>query len=178
MTRTLAEELPRLPDPTAARARLFLSSPPWPAGGRRRGSISDRARKEPAACLCKGGVAISTEPCSDHRSQRRRREIPRIQIWLLRPGYPHPGKRPCLRKEDDLQTTRTPAPLLHLPPPAKPARLASDRPRTPVEGLRNCRVEESQGGDVPVNELEWAKWINHKCRTGVLLVSNLSFNKM
>jgi hypothetical protein len=99
-TRTLAEELPRLPDPTTTRASLFLSSPPQPARGRRHSSSSARARKEPAASLLKGGAVSSTAPCSDHQSQRRRRKNPRIPIWLLRSGHPHPGKEalPTIRR--------------------------------------------------------------------------------
>jgi hypothetical protein len=83
--RTLAEEepLPLPPDLTAANVGLFLSSPPRPAGGRRQRRGAAREGKQHAAELFKGEPALSASLCSDHRSQRRRKENPRAQIWPL-----------------------------------------------------------------------------------------------
>jgi hypothetical protein len=146
--RTLAEEepLPPLPDLTAASAGLFLSSPPRPAGGRRQRRGTAREGKQHATELFKGEPALSAALCSDHRSQRRRKENPRAQIWPLRSEHLHLGRRPKLRTEENLAATRTPAPPLRLPPPATPARLASVRAEPPVGRLRNCSEERESGG--------------------------------
>jgi hypothetical protein len=146
---TLAEEepLPLPPDLTAASAGLFLFSPPRPVGGRRQRRGTAREGKQLAAKLFEGEPTLSATLCSDHRSQMRRKENPRAQIWPLRSEHLHLSKRPKLTTEGNLQATRTPAPPLRLPPPATPARLVLGRPGPSVDGLRYCREErESRGG--------------------------------
>jgi hypothetical protein len=139
-TRTLAKEepLPPPPDLTAASTGLFLSTPLRPAEGRRQRRGTTREGKQHAAELFQGEPALSAALCSNHRSQRRRRENPRAQIWLLRSEHLHLGKRPKLPTEENLEATRTPAPPLRLPPLSTPARLASFRAGPPEEGLRYC----------------------------------------
>jgi hypothetical protein len=96
--RTITEEEPLPPptDLTAASAGLFLSSSPRPAEGRRQRRGTAREGKQHTAELFKGELALSTVLCSDHRSQRRRKENPRAQIWPLRSEHLHLGKRPKL----------------------------------------------------------------------------------
>jgi hypothetical protein len=89
---------------------------------------------------------------SDQRSPSATMTNPRCQIRPPGSGHPPPGKMPELRPRGrDLQlllTTRTSTPLFHLPRPASPASLASDRAGSRWGTLSYCsrRERESRGG--------------------------------